>query len=91
MTLRLLLAVALLTSAWAACKANLPPPVGCAPLTYGCVGDRPSVCSQRGAWEPAGDINCAAVGGACVVGDGGVAYCGAPPRDAGADATEVSP
>jgi hypothetical protein len=89
MTLRLLLAAALLTAAWAACKANLPPPVGCAPLTYGCVGDRPSVCSQRGAWEPAGDLRCAAIGGECVAPDGGPAHCA--PRDAGADAAEVQP
>lgn len=83
--LALLLTAALVV----ACKPNLPPPVGCAPLTYGCVADRPSVCSQRGAWEPAGDLTCAAVGGECVVADGGPAHCA--PRDAGADAAEVSP
>lgn len=80
-----------LLCALAACRANLPAPSGCAPLTNGCVGGHPSVCSQRGAWEPAGNINCASVGGVCVVSDGGIAHCAAPPRDAGADAAEVSP
>jgi hypothetical protein len=83
MTLRLLLAAALVV----ACRPNLGPVAGCTPGASSCQGDRPSVCSQSQRWQPAGDVTCAAVGGACVVGDAGLAHCAAPSRDAGAEVT----
>jgi hypothetical protein len=82
-----LVAVALLL----ACRPNLPPVSGCTPGASACVGDSPAVCSASQRWQRAGDTTCAAIGGVCVVGDGGIAHCAAPPRDAGADAAEVSP
>ena len=83
MTLRLLLAAALVV----ACRPNLPPVSGCTPGASSCVGDSPAVCSASQRWQRAGDVSCAAVGGVCVVGDSGVAHCGAPSRDAGAEVT----
>ena len=85
MTLRLLLAVALV----AACRPNLPPVSGCTPGASSCVGDSPAVCSASQRWQRAGDVSCAAIGGECVAPDGGPAHCA--PRDAGADAAEVQP
>ena len=87
MTLRLILAVALV----AACRPNLPPVSGCTPGASSCVGDSPAVCSASQRWQRAGDVSCAAIGGVCVVSDAGVAHCAPSPRDAGADAEEVSP
>ncbi len=80
-----------LLCALASCRPNLGPVSGCTPGASSCVGDRPSVCSQSQRWQPAGDTTCAAVMGRCVVSDAGLAHCGSPSRDAGADATEVSP
>jgi len=86
MTRTLCLLVAL-----AACRPNLGPVAGCTPGASACERDRPVTCSASQRWTPAGNLPCSAIGGVCVVGDGGIAHCGAPPRDAGADAAEVSP
>jgi hypothetical protein len=87
--LPLVLAVALVV----ACRPNLPPVSGCTPGASACRDGAPAVCSASQRWQRAGDLptGCAGVGGVCVVGDSGIAHCAAPPRDAGADAAEVSP
>ena len=55
---------------------KLPPVSGCAPMSQRCsASGAPEVCSASQRWEPAGDLACAAVGGACVVDDAGVASC----------------
>jgi hypothetical protein len=67
----------------AGCHPRLPPVSGCTPRTWACRDGRPHVCSATQRWEPAGDLACAAVGGVCVVPDGGPAHCAAP-ADGGA-------
>ena len=62
---------------------RLPPVSGCTVGEHRCAGDRPEVCSASLRWEPAGDRPCRDVGGACVVGDAGIAHC-APAQDGGA-------
>ena len=57
------------------CRTSLPPVAGCTPGTSRCSDDRPQVCSATQRWEPVGDEACAAVGGVCLVRDGG-AHCG---------------
>ena len=74
MTHRYLIALAL---ALAGCPPRLPPVSGCAPLEQSCRDDRPYVCSSSQRWEPASDVPCARVRGACVV-DHGVAFCAGP-------------
>jgi hypothetical protein len=64
------------------CHPRLPPVSGCTPRSWSCREGRPHVCSATQRWEPAGDLACAAVGGVCVMPDGGPAHCA--PADGGA-------
>ena len=61
----------------------LPPVAGCRVGAWECRDGRPSMCSTSQRWEPAGSLACAAVGGVCVVADGGPAHC-ARAQDGGA-------
>ena len=85
------LAAVFVACALNACRPNLPPVSGCTPGASACERDRPVTCSASQRWTPAGDRDFRSVGGVCVVGDSGIAHCGAPPRDAGAEAAEVTP
>lgn len=57
---------------------ELPPVSNCTPFTQRCDGDRPQVCSATQRWHTVGDVACSAVGGSCLVVDGGVAVCARP-------------
>jgi hypothetical protein len=74
-----------------ACHPRLPPVSGCTPRVYDCRDGRPVVCSDSQRWQPIGDLPCAAVGGVCVVRDGGSLALCERSRDASADASEVTP
>ena len=58
----------------AGCHPRLPPVSGCTPGAQRCEADGPEVCSASQRWHRAGDVTCAAVGGACVVRNG-IAVC----------------
>ena len=65
----------------AAALTGCPPwdrPACGSPRAFVCVNDQPHVCSPSQRLTPIGDAPCAAVGGVCVVGDGGVAFCEVP-------------
>lgn len=64
---------------------RLPPVSGCTVGTMICEGDRPRVCSASQRWEPAGDVTCHAVGGACALNDAGVAHCAPVVSDGGVE------
>jgi len=61
---------------------RMPPVSGCQPEAQTCIADSPHVCSASQRWHRAGDLQCSAVGGQCLVA-GGRAYC-APLTDGGA-------
>ena len=61
---------------------RMPPVSGCQPEAQTCIADSPHVCSASQRWHRAGDLQCSAVGGQCLVA-GGRAYC-APLTDRGA-------
>lgn len=84
-TIAPLLVVALAALALVACRPNLPPVSGCTPGAPTCLRDRPAICSSSQRWEPVGDTDCRAVGGACVVADAGLAHCAPLAADAGAE------
>lgn len=67
-----------LAVACGAALAGCPPwdrPACGSPRSFVCVNDQPHVCSPSGRLTPIGDAPCAAVGGVCAIGDGGVAHC----------------
>lgn len=74
-----------------ACHPRLPPVSGCTPSVYDCRDGRPVVCSASQRLEPIGDLPCVAVGGVCVVRDGGSLALCERARDASADVPEVTP
>lgn len=86
-----LMLLALFALPLAACHPRLPPVSGCTPSVYDCRDGRPVVCSASQRLEPIGDLPCAAVGGVCVVRDGGSLALCERARDASADAPEVTP
>lgn len=86
-----LLAIGLVGLALDGCRPRLPPVSGCTPSVYDCRDGRPVVCSASQRLEPIGDLPCAAVGGVCVVRDGGSLALCERARDASADASEVTP
>jgi hypothetical protein len=86
-----LLAIGLVGLALDGCHPRLPPVSGCTPRVYDCRDGRPVVCSASQRWQNIGDLPCAAVGGVCVVRDGGSLALCERARDASADAPEVTP
>ena len=86
-----LLAIGLAGLALDACHPRLPPVSGCTPRVFDCRDGRPVVCSGSQRWQPIGDVPCAAVGGVCVVRDGGSLALCERARDASTDASEVTP
>ena len=86
-----LMLLALFALSLVACHPRMPPVSGCTPSVYDCRDGRPVVCSASQRWEPIGDLPCAAVGGVCVVRDGGSLALCERARDASADAPEVTP